>query len=741
MIAVEYKSTEDILKQKMQEADALIPKDDESKYSPLYTHIMKAFQENKDIRESSGANNILIESLRQYNGEYSAEDLAKIRQEGGSAIFMNLTSTKVRAAIAWIKDILLASKEDSFLVEPTPDPELPPEVEMAIEQKIAEEFQAMEQQGQQGSEGMARTLKDINERKRDLYDAIQEERNKEAKFAFKIYERKIKDQLKEGKWDTALSEFIDDFCIFPTAILKGPIVTKTTKLKWLDGMPVPATNISFVNKRISPFDVYPAPEADDPQKGNFIEHMRLSRKEVASLIGVPTYDDEALQRVLENDIGKGLSALDTNIEQDKAEQELKDNDFDASKNVFHALHFFGTAPVKLLREWGLTEDISELEEFMEVEIEAITIGNECVRCIINDDPLNRRPYYIASFQKRPGSFWGTSIPWQMRDIQRMCNATSRALSNNMGLSSGPIMEVNIDRLADGQEVEELLPRDIVQTKSDPAGSSQRAIQFFSVPSNAAELLGVYKDFELRADDVTMIPRYSYGNERSGGAAQTASGLSMLLESASKGIKDAIRHIDEGVIIPRVEMEFYFMMVANPNLQFTGDINVIARGSQALTMRGAEQMRRNEFLQITANPIDQKILGVHGRATLLRSLSKDLGFTEDIVPGRQELKAAAAAEAQAAAQQAQSSDAMAMVEKQTQAQLAVTQMNKEAKDADRAAKIEKDAADIQLRVKAMEDAKEEARLKAMKDLEQTGMQVAAKAEDTNKKIALELRNAG
>ena len=54
----------------------------------------------------------------------------------------------------------------------------------------------------------------------------------------KIMERKIKDDLKEGKWEDALSEFIEDFCIFPAAIMKGPVITKKDKLVWEAGVPI-----------------------------------------------------------------------------------------------------------------------------------------------------------------------------------------------------------------------------------------------------------------------------------------------------------------------------------------------------------------------------------------------------------------------------------------------------------------------------------------------------------------------
>jgi len=735
---IEVKGTQELKEELVESADSAIFKVDES-YSSLLSHILQSFQTNKDAKESSGVNRMLIESLQQFNGEYTQEDLSIISSEGGSSIFLNLTSTKVRAAIAWIKDLLLSGNIDAFSIEPTPIPDLPEDVQQAIAVKLSEEF---DQAAEVGQGEVSMTLKLMQERKRDLMDAILEEQQKEAEYAFKIYDKRIKDQMKEGSFDKALSLVIDDFCVFPTAIMKGPILTKVPQLRWEGGLPVSGDKLIFKNKRVSPFDVYPAPEASDPGTGDFIEHMRLSRKEVSDLLGVgEPYKEDAIRRVLENDISKGSSDMDSNIEQDKASAELKDNTFESNKNVFHALHFFGTAQVKILREWGLTDDIEDLDPLVEVEIEAIVIGNEIIKCVLNDDPLHRRPYFIASFQRRPDSFWGSSIPWQMRDIQKICNATARALMNNMGISSGPMMELNIERLADGQDIEELRARSIVQVTNDPTGGSSRAVQFFSAPSNAAELLAVYKEFEQRADDVTMIPRYAYGNERTGGAAQTASGLSMLLESASKGIKDAIRHLDEGIVIPRVELEFYYLILNNEDLLFTGDSIAIARGSQTLLREGMEQQKRAEFLQITANPVDQELMGPIGRASMLREMAAQLGYVTNPVPSRQELKLMVAKKAAESEKASQQSDSMAITQMQTEAQIRVSEQIQQAKQQELEHRREKDTADIQLRVKKMEDDKEVAQMKAMAKIKETEMTNQAKAEDTNKGIALQLKTNG
>lgn len=741
-IGIEYASTEDMVVKTIDDANRVLEDEDELSLegkrelfvASLHSHIVGAFETNRIVRESSEVNDMMLECLRAYNGEYSAQDLTRIREEGGSQIFINLTSTKVRAAISWIKDILLAAKESPFRIRPTTVPELTQEQEEQIEEKITLEFEQLAQE-MQGD--IPATLKEVNERKRDLYDAIKEEVRKEAEFSFKIIEDDIKDSFEEGGWNKALSDFITDFCIFPTAVMKGPIVTRKKKLTWVEGVAVPEDEYVLYNKRISPFDIYPAPEAESPQDGNFIEHIRLSRKELSSFLGHPAYKQDKLKHVLAHDIGKGYPAgLDGHVEDEKSDQEMRNDSHRANENVYHGLHFWGTAPVKLLREWGYDEE-NELvgrDEEEELEIEALLVGSEVIKCAINKDPI--RPYYASSFQRRPGSFWGISPPWLMRDIQRMCNACARSLANNMGLSSGPIMELYVERLADGQEVSELRPRDVIQVTSDPTGGGGRAVQFFTVPSVAGELMAVYKEFEMRADDVTMIPRYAHGNERTGGAAQTASGLSMMLESASKGIKDAIRHIDEDLIVPRVRSEFYHKMLEKgKDYKFTGDIEVVALGSSALTLKGAEQMRRNEFLQVTANPIDQEIMGVHGRAEILRVMAKDLGLGENIIPGRQELKKQQAIKAQQAAEQTAAPVQAAQIQNETNMQIARERNQLGAAELQR--KQQKDAADVQLRAQELEADMRKAEQNHAVDLQKQQAKIDADDRQTNKAIALSL----
>ena len=492
---------------------------------------------------------------------------------------------------------------------------------------------------------LTKRLREMNQARRDIEETFNKEVELIARSEMKKLENIIEDQLDAGEWTEALSEFVEDFTIYPAAFMKAPIINITKAMTYDKGVPVETPMINYMNKRISPLDMYPSANATRVTDGNLIEHIRFERHEIANLKGLEGYNDEAIEQVLETYKGpEFIHWLWTDIESDKAYAEKRGNEFQANQNIIHGLHFFGKAPVSLLRDWGLSdEELSDENGEIysatdELDIEALMVDSSVIKVILNKDPLLRRPYYKAAFQNRPGSFWGRSLPNLMRDIQRMCNATARALANNMGLASGPQVEVYVDRLADDGDIDDITPMKIWQLTSDPTGGGGRAIQFTQPSSNAGELLAVYKEFELRANDATGIPRYAYGNERTGGAAQTASGLSMLLESASKGIKDAIRHIDDGLIKPRIEYQFYWMLKNDPTIGYSGDIEVVPMGSAALTMKAAEQAKRLELMQaLSGNPAVLEVVGPEAMAMIFKVLFEDANMPEVVIPSGLEIR--------------------------------------------------------------------------------------------------------
>jgi hypothetical protein len=264
---------------------------------------------------------------------------------------------------------------------------------------------------------------------------------------------------------------------------------------------------------------------------------------------------------------------------------------------------------------------------LEYEVNAWLISNYVIRCILNPDKLGRKPYSKDSYERVPGAWWGKGIPELMSDLQDVCNAIARAMVNNCGLASGPQVEVNIERCTDSTH---LYPWKIWEATNKQM-SDNPAIRFFQPELIVGPLMPVYEAFAAMADDQTGVPRWAHGDTNVGGAGSTSSGLSMLMTSAARGIKEVIAHIDHivGDVLDRL---YYFNMLYSDDEDIKGDSKVVARGSSSLLAKEQLSMRTQEFLQNTNNPVDLQIIGIGGRAKLLRESAKLLGIdVSEILP--------------------------------------------------------------------------------------------------------------
>ena len=144
-------------------------------------------------------------------------------------------------------------------------------------------------------------------------------------------------------------------------------------------------------------------------------------------------------------------------------------------------------------------------------------------------------------------------------------------------------------------------------------------------------MGVYMQFSKQADEITGIPNYVYGSSSVGGAGRTASGLSMLMDNASKGIKQAISNIDMAIdgVLGRL---YVYNMIFDPDTFLKGDFRVNTRGAMGLISREQQAEHKREFLAQTANPIDLQIMGPDGRRYLLKEIARTLQMdTDKLVP--------------------------------------------------------------------------------------------------------------
>lgn len=614
----------------------------------LIAYIRKCWEAAKDAKEP--IERIMLKAKRQRNGEYEPDKLARISNQGGSQVFMRITEVKCRAAESWIRDILLETGAPPWDMKSSPIPSLDPTTTEAINQMMAERVMRVIQ-----VTGQSPTLEEMATIKEMI---IQEQRMKmqqEAQNRADRMRQKIEDQFAEGGWYQAFDEFITDLVTYPCAFIKGPVVRRTSKLEWKRDVAgttyvEPVDTLAPFFDRVDPFRIYPEPGISTVEQGYIFEHHPMPRSELAGLIGVPGYDELAIRDVLENDSVD--TWFDEFVETQKEDLERKFGTYRSPNSIYDVLEFWGKISGKMLIEWGMSEE-TVTDPTKEYDANIWVVGSYVIKAVLNADPLGQKPYAKTSFIKVPGAFWGMGIPEMIEDIQSVCNASARALVNNMGIASGPQVEVNLDRIPPNEDITNMYPWKIWQVNNDPLGSSAPAVRFAQPDDRATTLMGVYEKFSRLADEHSGIPSYISGDISVTGAGRTSSGLSMLMGAAGKNIRQVISYIDSDVVKRIVERQFVFNMRFDEDETIKGDVVVVPKGASALAVKEVVNVRRLEFLQATANPIDAQIMGVDGRAALLREVAKTLQMPDDaIVPSRDKQLILNMADAQQAQQQPQ-----------------------------------------------------------------------------------------
>ena len=613
----------------------------------------------------------MIQAINQRKGVYEPEVQQLIAQQGGTQLFMMLTDEKCVGAEAWLRELLLPANDKPYGLKPTAVPDLPPDIRAIIENAVKQRAVKDIQMGIQT--GVYQGPQDVTNRMLDVPGEIAEQLHK---FVVKMddeIERRVDDAIQESGWRGALRDFISDLVTFPSAIMKGPVPRMRKQMTWVpsqDGFSPQVTEAVKPDwETVSPLDLYPAPMSKSIDDGYLIERHRLARVDLVELKGVDGYDDDAIDEVLrEHPNGSTMNyefrAMDT--QRARAEGRVFEQ-FDPEGRM-EGLQFWGYVSGQLLIDWGMDEaDIPDKSR--EYPCEVWLVGDVVIRAELNSDPLGRKPYYKTSFREVPGCFWGMGLVGILSDIQDVCNSSARNIVNNMGLSSGPQVGVDVGLLPDGEQVSEMFPWKIWQFDMNSASNGTRPPIWFFQPNNVtAELLKIYEYFSNEADNKSGIPRYAVGMEQSGGALDTASGLSMMMGNASRGIKRVVTNIDFDVIEPSVQRQIEWEFLYNPDKMYKGDIHVMARGTSGMLQKETQQMRRLDLLRLTlASPVAMTLMGDDAMVELIRSIviGMDIGI-QDYMPDlsdkqrqkfEQILSAAAGAPAQGGPGQAQGAPAM------------------------------------------------------------------------------------
>ena len=621
------------------------PQPDMSSLASYVRGQFEMFQRHRNDSQS-GWTERMLSALRTFNGVYDNTKLAEIRKFGGSQVYARIIAMKCRGANSLLRDVYLAP-DRPWAIEAPADPDIPAEVIQTIMQLVETEMQSYMQLAQQQALQGGETPEPpnpamIRDRVNQLMEAARNAEKKNARKRAALAQDKIEEILETGGFYKAMAEVLMDLPLFPFACLKGPVVRIVPDVNWEPDaqgnvQPIVTEKPKMFWERVSPFDIWFTPGVSDIESAAVIERTSLTRADLNDLLDLPGYDTEAIRNVLIEHGQGGLPGDWDTADSERATYEKRENPQTNASGMIHCLAFHGNIQGQMLLDQGFpAEQIPDpVRDYM---VQLWLIGRHIIKLQLTPSPRKRHPYFITSFEKVPGTPVGNGLPDLLADIQEVCNAVLRSLVNNLSIASGPQVDVNIERLAPGEDPDDMFPWKRWKTLTDPmANSSQPAVRFFQPNSNAQELLTVYKELNIIADDISAIPKYMSGSGTSGGAGRTASGLAMLMGNASKILQTVAANVDRDIMFGALQQLFDMIMLTDESGVFRGDENIRVMGVNVAMQRETQRARQLEFLSITANPLDAQIIGTQGRAKVLRTVSNTIGMDGDsIVPPEDEL---------------------------------------------------------------------------------------------------------
>lgn len=633
---IQVKSAQEVTDDVMQEQKDRIDEEQRSTaqiITSLSADIDSKWEDAK--RSKQNVEDVMLSSIRQKSGVYDPSKLAEITAAKQPDIFMNITATKCRNGVAWVKDIIFQNFGRIFAVDPTPIPELPDHIVNQIQTSVVQGYVklAIEQAAQTGQVIPAADLKAmIIEHSQEMEELVHKKTVEISKKMSLKVEDKIDDDWIQYGFYPALENVIDDIVTLKAGIVKGPIFRKEkTKIMEMgqDGKlkRIIVDRIVPCYERRSPFNIYPSPRSTSIDSGYLFDVIAVKPRALYNLIGVDGYSEKEIRNVL-REFREGTLTNNWLQLSDSAKDGMGENSNDDASGYkeesIYCLELWADISGGLLKEWGMKGITDE-----DAEYSCCTwkIGNHVIKAMLNYDKLGKKPYSKTSFQVVNDSFWGKGIPEIIADCQRVCNACARSILANVGLGAIPMFGINVDRLEPNASTEVIPGKKWLFTDEQMA-SNIPPIIFYQPVMVTEKLMNVYNEFSRIADEHSGVPAWAHGNSQVGGAGSTAAGLSSLITQASRGIKDVIRNIDNDIISLRAESHYDYLLDNFDVFGLLGDYKIRAKGSEALLAKEQQATRKLEFLNYTANPVDMQILGIENRRKMLFDMARNFGVELD-----------------------------------------------------------------------------------------------------------------
>ena len=576
---------------------------EDSEVTAIIPFIMDRYTRADDYRQQDETR--WLRSYRNYRGIYGSD--IQFTEAEKSRVFIKVTKTKTLAAYGQIVDVLFANSKFPLTVDPT---ELPDGVVDSVhfDPKLPEQLSdrnvnpygfagdgkqipagATEQTLVDSLGPLADDLEGIDNLKDGAGKTPSAITFSPAMIAAKKMQKKIQDQLEESSASKHLRSTAFEMALFGTGVMKGPFAVDKEYPSWNDnGEYEPTIKTVPQVSHVSVWNFYPDPDANNMEEAQYvIERHKMSRSQLRALKKRPYFRSAVIDEAIQ--IGE-------NYDREHWEDDLSDYAPEHGTERFEVLEYWGMCDISMLEEQGV-EIPSELSEADELQTNVWICNGKLLRMVINPFKPARIPYMAAPYELNPYSFFGVGIAENMDDTQTLMNGFMRMAVDNAVLSGNLLIEVDETNLVPGQDLS-VYPGKVFRRQGGAPGQAIFGTKF---PNVAGENLQLFDKARVLADESTGLPSFSHGQTGVSGVGRTASGISMLMNAASSGIKNVIKNVDDYLLRPLGEGLFRFNMQFDYDSDIKGDLEVKARGTESLMANEVRSQRLMQFMQVASSP--------------------------------------------------------------------------------------------------------------------------------------------
>jgi len=537
---------------------------------------------NQHIREFDEAKTYRLETerrwikdLRQYKGIYDPAVMKQLEDKKRSKLYLRLSRAKVKSLNARLADMLFPAGDKNWTITETPIP-------VIDEDMYAEDIARIK-------------MRDGGIEKSAIDKAIREV----AKEAARKMEKTVNDQLEEGGYEAVCRKVIASGNLFGTGILKGPLGTPQMTRRWkringawsLENHKVMKPHFAFTPV----WYYYPDPIATEREQCRYeFEARPATKSDIAKLKQDDSYIPEQIDKVLATYPNGNVNQLE---EWEADLRELSKDQVNKPNPVgrYRILERWGYVSGKQLAAAGLPVD----DEDIDYEGQVWQVGPIVIRVDINPFDSGSRPFKLYYFDKDESSIWGEGMCSILRDTERGANTAMRAMTDNAAMSAVPNLEVNTTLMPEEQDLDTFSSGRVWHRTGKGIDNNHPAVRVIDIPNRTADFANLLKLFMELGDEVSTVPRFTYGGTDGANVSKTVGGLSMLMGQANISLKDLAKNWDDGITEPFIRDCYDWNMQFNDDADIKGDHEVTARGSSSLV---AKEIRANALASFAADLI-------------------------------------------------------------------------------------------------------------------------------------------